>query len=125
MNILYYYKDVYAKDYFHLFLYNRRMSYILLYCVQQNPCQHPIIILRDVAFVDVSALLSFVYQGEVYVSQDRLTAFLHTAELLHIKGLTDQHTASTIHTGTALLTSTQPHYLLYSIAILKSLIHIK
>ncbi|KAF2356572.1 BTB/POZ domain [Trinorchestia longiramus] len=58
--------------------------------LKQNPCQHPIIILRDVAFADVSALLSFVYQGEVYVSQDRLTAFLRTAELLHIKGLTEQ-----------------------------------
>lgn len=58
---------------------------------QQNPCQHPIIILRDVAYVDMSALLSFVYQGEVYVSQDRLTTFLRTAELLHIKGLTEQN----------------------------------
>lgn len=58
---------------------------------QQNPCQHPIIILRDVAYVDMSALLSFVYQGEVYVSQDRLTTFLRTAEMLHIKGLTEQN----------------------------------
>lgn len=59
--------------------------------LKQNPCQHPIIILRDVAFVDMSALLSFVYQGEVYVSQDRLTTFLRTAEMLHIKGLTEQN----------------------------------
>ena len=62
-------------------------------CLQQNPCQHPIIILRDVSYTDVSALLSFVYAGEVYVSQERLTAFLNTAELLHIKGLTDQNHA--------------------------------
>lgn len=47
--------------------------------------------MRDVAFVDMSALLSFVYQGEVYVSQDRLTTFLRTAEMLHIKGLTEQN----------------------------------
>ncbi|XP_069943024.1 protein abrupt isoform X3 [Cherax quadricarinatus] len=59
--------------------------------LKQNPCQHPIIILRDVAYVDMSALLSFVYQGEVYVSQDRLTNFLRTAEMLHIKGLTEQN----------------------------------
>ncbi|XP_045585273.1 protein abrupt isoform X4 [Procambarus clarkii] len=59
--------------------------------LKQNPCQHPIIILRDVAYVDMSALLSFVYQGEVYVSQDRLTTFLRTAEMLHIKGLTEQN----------------------------------
>jgi len=59
--------------------------------LKQNPCQHPIIILRDVAFVDMTALLRFVYQGEVYVSQERLTAFLRTAEMLHIKGLTEQN----------------------------------
>ncbi|XP_068249980.1 protein abrupt-like isoform X2 [Palaemon carinicauda] len=59
--------------------------------LKQNPCQHPIIILRDVAYVDMSALLSFVYQGEVYVSQDRLSTFLRTAEMLHIKGLTEQN----------------------------------
>ena len=47
--------------------------------------------MRDVAFVDVSALLNFVYQGEVYVTQERLPNFLRTAEMLHIKGLTEQH----------------------------------
>ncbi|RXG72384.1 Broad-complex core protein isoforms 1/2/3/4/5, partial [Armadillidium vulgare] len=66
--------------------------------LKQNPCQHPIIILRDVAFPDLSALLSFVYQGEVYVSQDRLPAFLRTAEMLHIKGLTEQNQNHHSHT---------------------------
>ena len=93
--------------------YHVRFCFILIYfCLtflQQNPCQHPIIILRDVAFVDVSALLSFVYQGEVYVSQERLTAFLHTAELLHIKGLTDQHHHTTTHNGGHLCHHTTTH----------------
>ncbi|MCL4139788.1 UNVERIFIED_CONTAM: hypothetical protein GTU68_002594, partial [Idotea baltica] len=67
--------------------------------LKQNPCQHPIIILRDVAFPDLSALLNFVYQGEVYVSQDRLPAFLRTAEMLHIKGLTEQQQNHHSHAG--------------------------
>ncbi|XP_076038979.1 uncharacterized protein LOC143024084 isoform X5 [Oratosquilla oratoria] len=69
--------------------------------LKQNPCQHPIIILRDVSFADVSALLSFVYQGEVYVSQDRLSTFLRTAEMLHIKGLTEQNQQQHATTATS------------------------
>lgn len=56
--------------------------------LQENPCQHPIVILKDVSYDDVSALLSFMYQGEVYITQDRLASFLHTAELLQVRGLT-------------------------------------
>jgi hypothetical protein len=56
--------------------------------LQENPCQHPIVILKDVSYEDVSALLSFMYQGEVYITQDRLASFLHTAELLQVRGLT-------------------------------------
>lgn len=55
---------------------------------KENPCQHPIVILKDVSYEDVSALLSFMYQGEVYITQDRLASFLHTAELLQVRGLT-------------------------------------
>lgn len=36
---------------------------------------------------DLTALLQFMYQGEVMVSQDSLASFLKTAELLQISGL--------------------------------------
>ncbi|KAF4521900.1 hypothetical protein B566_EDAN008374 [Ephemera danica] len=49
---------------------------------QENPCQHPVVILKDVSAEDVEALLSFMYQGEVYIGQERLSSFLRTAELL-------------------------------------------
>lgn len=55
--------------------------------LQENPCQHPIVILKNVSYDDVCALLSFMYQGEVYITQDRLSSFLHTAELLQVRGL--------------------------------------
>ena len=56
---------------------------------QSNPCQHPIVILRDVREDDLRLLLNFMYQGEVQVEQDRINTFLRTAETLQIKGLTD------------------------------------
>lgn len=55
---------------------------------KENPCEHPVVILKDVNHEDVEALLSFVYQGVVYVSEKKLASFLQTAELLQIKGLT-------------------------------------
>lgn len=54
---------------------------------KENPCEHPVVILKDVSPDDVEALLSFVYQGVVYVSEKKLCSFLQTAELLQIKGL--------------------------------------
>ncbi|CAB0021023.1 unnamed protein product [Nesidiocoris tenuis] len=53
-----------------------------------NPCQHPVIIFRNVKFEDLEALVSFMYKGEVNVEQDALASFLSTAELLEVKGLT-------------------------------------
>ena len=58
--------------------------------LRDNPCQHPIIILRDVSYEDVSSLLRFMYNGEVSVSQDSLNSFLKSAESLKIKGLTEE-----------------------------------
>ncbi|XP_019888085.1 protein abrupt isoform X7 [Ooceraea biroi] len=57
--------------------------------LKANPCQHPIIILRDVPASDMESLLRFMYHGEVHVSQDQLGAFLKTAQLLHVRGLAD------------------------------------
>ncbi|XP_059479333.1 protein bric-a-brac 1-like isoform X3 [Neocloeon triangulifer] len=54
---------------------------------KENPCQHPIVILKDVHNAELDALLSFMYQGEVYISQDRLSSFLRTAEILQVRGL--------------------------------------
>lgn len=56
--------------------------------MQMNPCEHPIVILKDVAHQELRQLLQFMYRGEVHVRRQELSGFLHTAELLQVKGLT-------------------------------------
>ena len=56
--------------------------------LQENPCQHPVIILKDVSADDIVSLLSYMYQGEVFIEESKLSSFLHTAALLQVKGLT-------------------------------------
>ncbi|KAF7270064.1 hypothetical protein GWI33_016922, partial [Rhynchophorus ferrugineus] len=54
-----------------------------------NPCQHPIVILKDVKFIDLKIMVDFMYYGEVNVSQEQLPCILKTAEMLKIKGLAE------------------------------------
>jgi len=49
--------------------------------------KHAIIFLKDIKFVDLKALVDYMYKGEVNVAQDQLSSFLNTAEALNVKGL--------------------------------------
>ncbi|XP_037085565.1 protein tramtrack, beta isoform-like [Pollicipes pollicipes] len=64
-------------------------SPVLLELLKDNPCAHPIIILRDVTPADLTAIVTYMYQGEVNVAPESLRTFLHTAQLLKVKGLAD------------------------------------
>ncbi|XP_053598508.1 protein tramtrack, beta isoform [Microplitis demolitor] len=57
-----------------------------------NTCKHPIVILKDVNSRDLSAMLNFMYQGEVSIKQEDINNFLKVAETLQIKGLTKDKT---------------------------------
>ncbi|XP_059471651.1 protein abrupt-like [Neocloeon triangulifer] len=57
--------------------------------LKANPCQHPIVILRDVKRKDIEALLRFMYNGEVNIGQEQLKDFLKTAQMLQVRGLAD------------------------------------
>lgn len=54
-----------------------------------NPCQHPIIIMRDVKWAELKAIVEFMYKGEIKVSQAEIGPLLRVAEMLKIRGLTE------------------------------------
>ena len=57
--------------------------------LQRHPHQLTLLYLKGVKYSDLQAVITFMYHGEVNVSQDQLAAFLNTAEALKIKGLAD------------------------------------
>ena len=73
--------------------------------LEENPAKHPSIILKDVPFQHLTAILEFMYAGEVNVAQvlsrskcatvikdafqDQLPQFLKTAERIKVKGLAE------------------------------------
>lgn len=76
-----------------LIIYRKKMSRIFaanLFLFQSTPCKHPVIVLQDVAWTDLHALVEFIYHGEVNVHQRSLSSFLKTAEVLRVSGLTQQ-----------------------------------
>ncbi|XP_067139393.1 longitudinals lacking protein, isoforms H/M/V-like isoform X1 [Centruroides vittatus] len=55
----------------------------------ENPCKHPIVILKDVKYTELKAVVDFIYKGEISISHDQLSGLLKTAEVLNIKGLVE------------------------------------
>lgn len=54
-----------------------------------EPPYHPVIVLPGASFSALVALLSFMYSGEVNVSEEQIPTLLNLAETLGIKGLAD------------------------------------
>lgn len=54
---------------------------------QQNPHKDPIIVLHDINIDSLKTLLTFMYHGEVNVTEDFLPVLLKTADALKILGL--------------------------------------
>ena len=53
--------------------------------IRVNPCQHPIVILKDVPFEDLQTVVQFMYNGVVNVSAEKLTAVLKVRQYIWIK----------------------------------------
>uniref|UniRef100_A0A1I8NQN5 BTB domain-containing protein n=1 Tax=Stomoxys calcitrans TaxID=35570 RepID=A0A1I8NQN5_STOCA len=54
-----------------------------------TPCQHPIVIMRDVNWRELKAIVDFMYKGEINVCQDQIGPLLRIAEMLKVRGLAD------------------------------------
>ncbi|XP_069954537.1 uncharacterized protein [Cherax quadricarinatus] len=56
---------------------------------EKTACKHPVIVVANVAYKDLEALLNYMYLGEVNVLQNDLTGLMKAAEALRIKGLAE------------------------------------
>jgi len=56
--------------------------------LKKNKHEHPLLYLKGVKYIDLVAVLNFMYHGEVNVAQEELNSFLAVAEDLKVKGLT-------------------------------------
>ncbi|KAK2580912.1 hypothetical protein KPH14_005981 [Odynerus spinipes] len=58
------------------------------------PCKHPIVVLKDVKYCEIKAILEYMYRGEVNVAQEQLGGLLKVAEVLKVKGLVEENGSS-------------------------------
>jgi len=61
---------------------------------RDNPCQHPVVILRDVSITSLRAAVDYMYNGEVRVNREEVDGVMKAAEALQIRGLTELKTRS-------------------------------
>lgn len=61
------------------------------YLFTDLPCRHPVVVLKDVKYADMKAILEYMYRGEVNVAHDQLAALLKVAEALRVKGLVEEN----------------------------------
>ncbi|XP_076683735.1 uncharacterized protein LOC143376856 isoform X2 [Andrena cerasifolii] len=61
---------------------------------KENPCQHPVVILKDMKYTEIESLLKFMYQGEINIRKEDLSTFLKVAQTLQIRGLATEDASS-------------------------------
>lgn len=59
----------------------------------ENPCKHPVIVLKDFHGWEVQAIVDFMYKGEISVGQEQLQNLIKAAESLQVRGLAHQEHA--------------------------------
>ena len=57
--------------------------------LETNENKNPVIVLRDVPYPQLTAILEFMYTGEVNIGQDQLYSFIRTGMKLRVKGLSE------------------------------------
>ncbi|GAB0092168.1 BTB domain-containing protein [Sergentomyia squamirostris] len=66
-----------------------------------NPCQHPIIIMKEVKWPELKAVVEYMYKGEINVSQDQIAPLLRVAQMLKIRGLADVNGDQDVNTSSS------------------------
>jgi len=54
---------------------------------KENPCKHPVLIMKGISYKEMSCLLEYMYKGEVDVLETDLQSLISTASDLQIRGL--------------------------------------
>lgn len=54
-------------------------------------CSHPVVVLKDITYREIQAILEYMYKGEVSVTEKEVEPLLRVAEALKIKGLTNKN----------------------------------
>lgn len=67
----------------------------------ENPCQHPVVIMKDIRFHELKAIVDFMYKGEINVVQEQIGPLLRVAETLKIRGLADVSDNNTVSQSTS------------------------
>lgn len=62
--------------------------------LSESQCEHPVIILKDVLYWQMEALLNFIYKGELTTVETELTSLVELAQSLQIKGIGEFGTPS-------------------------------
>ncbi|CAG2105517.1 unnamed protein product [Medioppia subpectinata] len=55
----------------------------------QNPLHYPFVVLKDMPYADLRAIIDLMYRGEVTVTQDRFPSLKRSAKTLEVKELSD------------------------------------
>ncbi|XP_067010622.2 protein tramtrack, beta isoform isoform X2 [Anabrus simplex] len=53
---------------------------------RENPCKHPVLILKGISVREMQALLMFMYKGSVDIPEDDLSSLVSTASEFKVKG---------------------------------------
>lgn len=65
-------------------------------------------VLKDVKYAEIKAILEYMYRGEVNVAQDQLAALLKVAEALKVKGLVEENGAKPTEEEPNVITTSSP-----------------
>ncbi len=72
------------------------------YLFSDLPCRHPVVVLKDVRYTEIRAILEFMYKGEVSVTHEEVEPLLKVAEALKVKGLVgDNYKENAIRTASS------------------------